>query len=160
MEFISDFFKSEKTLYLFAGIIGTASVVLGLLLMMFSVHKVFATTMIVIGLLEMAAMFSTYLKYPKKIEHKISTYQSNRSKFLQAESLATQKALKSFFWLKLIYGIVIVALVVTMSFLASKSILFGIFTALILHLGFAIAIDSFGEKYTDTYLEHLTTALK
>ncbi|MDO6519576.1 hypothetical protein [Zobellia uliginosa] len=160
MEFISDFLNSEKTLYLFAGIIGTASVVLGLLFLIFSGHKSFATTMIVIGLLEMAAMFPTYLKYPKKIEHKIATYQSNRTEFLQAESVATQKALKSFFWLKLVYGIVIVALVVTMSFLASKSILFGIFTALILHLGFAIAIDSFGEKYTDTYLEHLTTALK
>lgn len=155
MELISDFLKSEKTLYLFAGIIGIISMVVGLLFLLFSNHKSFAITMIVIGILEMAVMFPTYLKYQQKIDNKISNYKSNGNEFLKTESITAQKALKSFFWLKLTYGILIIGLILAMSFLNPKSMLFGIFTALILHFAFAITIDNFGEKYTKKYLDEI-----
>ncbi len=160
MDWINEFLDSEKALYLFAGITGVISVVLGLLFLLFSNHKSFAITMIVIGVLEMAVMFPTYHKYQQKIDDKISTYKSNGTEFLETESISTEKALKSFFWLKLTYGILIVVLILAMSFLSPKSILFGIFTALILHFAFAITIDNFGEKYTKKYLTELRTAEK
>ncbi|AXT52938.1 hypothetical protein D1818_19720 [Aquimarina sp. BL5] len=160
MDWITEFFNSEKTLYLFAGIIGVVSVIVGLLFLLLSNHKSFAITMIVIGILEMAVMFPTYYKYQQKINDKISTYKSNETEFLVSESKSTEKALKSFFWLKLTYGVLIVVLILAMSFLSPKSILFGIFTALILHFAFAITIDNFGEKYTKEYLTELTTIVK
>ncbi|MFD2916361.1 hypothetical protein [Psychroserpens luteus] len=158
MDWIMEFLNSEKTLYLFAGIIGIVSMLVGLLFLLFSNHKSFAITMIVIGILEMAVMFPTYLKYEQKINDKISIYKSNGTEFLETESISSKKALKSFFWLKLTYGILIVALILAMSFLSPKSILFGIFMALILHFAFAITIDNFGEKFTKKYLTELTTA--
>tara|TARA_R110000751_G_scaffold27954_3_gene73396 strand:+ start:172 stop:654 length:483 start_codon:yes stop_codon:yes gene_type:complete len=160
MDWIMEFLNSEKTLYLFAGIIGIVSMLVGLLFLLFSNHKSFAITMIVIGILEMAVMFPTYLKYEQKINDKISIYKSNGTEFLETESISSKKALKLFFWLKLTYGILIVALILAMSFLSPKSILFGIFMALILHFAFAITIDNFGEKYTKKYLTELTTANK
>lgn len=160
MEWITDFLNSEKTLYLFAGLIGIVSVVCGLLFLLFSNHKSFAFTMLVIGILEIAVMFPTYLKYQQKIEDKISVYESNKKDFLETESLKTEKALKSFFWLKLGYGILIIVLILIMSRISSNSILFGIFTALIIHFAFAITIDNFGEKYTKKYLTELINAEK
>lgn len=160
MDWIIEFLNSEKTLYLFAGIIGVISVFVGLLFLLFSNHKSFAITMLIIGILEMAVMFPTYLKYQQKIDDKVSIYKTNKTEFLKNESIATEKALKSFFWLKLTYGILIVALILGMSFLSPKSILFGIFMALIIHLAFAITIDNFGEIYTKKYLSELQTAEK
>lgn len=158
MDWITEFLNSEKTLYLFAGIIGVISVVVGLLFLLFSNHKSFAISMLVIGILEMTAMFPTYLNYQQKIDDKISVYKSNGAEFLETESISAEKALKSFFWLKLTYGILIVALILGMSFLNPKSILFGIFMALILHFAFAITIDNFGEMYTKKYLTELPKA--
>ncbi|WP_452231858.1 hypothetical protein [Lacinutrix sp. MEBiC02595] len=155
MELVADFLKSEKTLYLFTGIIGVVSVIVGLLFLIFSNHKSFATTMIVIGILEMAVMFPIYLKYQQKIDDKISIYEKNKTDFLKTETIAMEKAMQSFFWLKLTYGILIVILILVMSFLSKNSVLFGIFTALILHFTFAITIDNFGEKYTEKYLIEL-----
>ena len=160
MDWITEFLNSEKTLYLFAGIIGVVSVIVGLLFLLLSNHKGFSTTMIVIGVLEMAVMFPTYYKYQQKTNDKISIYKSNEKEFLVSESISTKKALKSFFWLKLTYGVLIVVLILAMSFLSPTSILFGVFTALILHFAIAITIDNFGEKYTKIYLTELTTAEK
>lgn len=157
MEIMLDFLNSEKTLYLSAGIIGVVSVIVGILFLLFSNHNSFAATMIVIGILEMAVMFPTYLKYQQKVDDKISVYENNTSDFIKIETTATEKAMKSFFWLKLTYGILIVVLILGMSFLSPKSVLFGILMALILHLALAITIDNFGEIYTKKYLNELTT---
>lgn len=156
MESILEFLNSERTLILFAGIIGTVSLVVGLLFLIFSNHKSFAITMVFLGIIEMAVMFPTYLKYQKKVDDKISIYKSNETEFLETELISAEKALKSFFWLKLTYGVLIVVLTLGMSFLNSKDVVFGIITALILHLAFAITIDNFGEKYTKKYLIELT----
>ncbi|TYB74041.1 hypothetical protein [Bizionia myxarmorum] len=155
MESILEFLNSERTLILFTGIIGSVSLVAGLLFLIFSNHKSFAITMLILGIIEMAVIFPTYIKYQQKIDAKISTYESGNPAFTKAETISTEKALKSFFRLKLIYGILIVLLILIMSFLSSKSLLFGVFTALILHLSFAITIDNFGEKYTNKYLTEL-----
>ena len=143
MDWIIEYLNSEKTLYMFAGIIGVISVVVGLLFLLFSNHKSFAITMIVIWILEMAVMFPTYIKYQQKIDDKILIYKNNKTEFLEIESISAEKALKSFFWLKLTYGILIVILILIMLLLSPKSIFFGIFTALILHFAFAITIDNF-----------------
>ncbi|MCL7764893.1 hypothetical protein MPF19_15825 [Polaribacter sp. Z014] len=155
LDVILAYLSSERSLFLSAGIIGSVSLVVGLLFLMFSNYKSFAITMIVLGILEMAVMLPTYIKYQQKIDLKISTYESGIPAFTKAEIINTEKALKSFFRLKLFYGILIVLLILTMSFLSSKSLLFGIFTALIIHLAFAITIDNFGEKYTNKYLTEL-----
>lgn len=160
MDWIHEFLNRERTLFLFAGIIGIISVIVGLLFLLFSNHKSFAITMLVIGILEMAVMFPTYFNYQKKIDSKISMYHVNEAEFFKTETIATEKALKSFFLLKLIYGILIVVFIVAMYFISPKSLLFGIFTALILHLALAITIDNFGEIYTKKYLSELQTVLK
>ena len=118
MDWITEFLNSEKTLYLFAGIIGIASLLAGLLFILFSDHKSFAITMIVIGVLEMAVMLPTYSKYEQKNKDKVSFYKTNRTSFLKVESISTEKALKSFFWLKLTYGVLILILIWAMSFLS------------------------------------------
>ena len=155
MELLSHFLNSEKTLYLAAGIIGIISVIAGLLFLIWSNHKSFAITMIFIGVLEIVAMFPAYLKHHQKTDDKISVYENNASDFRESEIKNSKKALKSFFRLKLAYALLIVLLILSMSFLSTGSILFGIFTALIIHLAFAITIDNFGEKYTKTYLTEL-----
>lgn len=114
--------------------------------------------MIVIGILELIITFLTYLKYQQKIDDKISIYKTNEIKIFKDEQIATKKALKSFFWLKLTYGILIVVLILGMSFFNPKSLLFGISIALNLHLPFAIPIDNFGEIYTKKYLAELVKA--
>eukprot|EP01093_Parvamoeba_rugata_P003628 TRINITY_DN1490_c0_g1_i5.p1 TRINITY_DN1490_c0_g1~~TRINITY_DN1490_c0_g1_i5.p1 ORF type:complete len:109 (+),score=8.72 TRINITY_DN1490_c0_g1_i5:1174-1500(+) len=78
---------------------------------MFLNHKSLAITMIVLGILEMAVMFPTYIKYQQKIDTKIETYESGIPAFTKAEIINTEKALKSFFRLKLTYGILIVLLI-------------------------------------------------
>jgi len=155
MELLSHFLASEKLLYLAAGIIGLFSAAIGLLFILLSNHKSFAITLIFIGLIEIAAMFPAYFKYQQKFDDKVSVYETDAIAFAQSEIVTSEKALKSFFWLKLIYGGLIVILILAMSFISPESILFGIFTALILHLAFAITIDNFGEKYTKTYLTEL-----
>lgn len=160
MNWISEFLHSERTLYLFAVIIGVISAVVGLLFLIFSNHKSFAITMLVIGIMEIAVMFPTYLKYQQNIDDKISVYKTNEIEFFKSETIATEKALKSFFWLKLICGILIVALILGMYFLSPKSIFFGIFMVLILHLVLAITIDNFGEIYTKKILIELAKAEK
>lgn len=155
LDAILEYLLSERSLFLTAGIIGSVSFVVGLLFLIFSNHKSFAITMVVLGIIEMAVMFPTYIKYQQKIDTEISTYESGIPAFTNAETIRTEKALKSFFRLKLFYGILIVVLILIMSFLSSKSVLFGVFTALILHLSFAITIDNFGEKYTNKYLTEL-----
>ena len=156
MDGIISFLNSEKQLYLFAGLIGGVSVLVGQLFLLFSNHKSFAITMLVIGILEMALLFPTYLKSQQKMDTIIATYSSNESEFITKQIVATEKALDSFFWLKLTYGIVIVGLILGMFFLSPKSVYFGIAAALILHLSFAITIDNFGEIYTKDYLSELT----
>lgn len=151
MEHLILFLHNERTLYLITGVVGIISVIIGLLFLFFSYHKSFAVTMIVMGILEMAVMFPVYLRYQQKIDHKVLAYENNKTKFLKLEYLSTQKTLKSFFWLKFIYSILIVTLILTMSALPLKIVLHGIFTALILHFSFAITIDNFGEKYTQKY---------
>ena len=158
MEWILEFLNSEKSLFLSAGILGAISLIVGLLFLIFSTHKSFAITMIVIGVLEMVMMFPTYIKYQQTIDTKISTYESDVTGFIATESITTEKALTSFFRLKLIYGILIVVLSLAMSFINDKSLLLGVFSALIIHLALAITIDNFGEKYTKAYLTELTNA--
>ncbi|NRS92121.1 hypothetical protein [Frigoriflavimonas asaccharolytica] len=155
MEPIIEFLNSERNLYLFAGIIGIISSVVGLLFLLFSNHRSFAITMLVLGVLEMAVMFPTYIKYQQKIDAKITMYKSGVPEFIKVETVTTEKALMSFFKLKLIYGILIILLILAMYFISPKSLFFGIFTALILHLALAITIDNFGEIYTKKYLTEL-----
>ncbi|MCL5129551.1 MULTISPECIES: hypothetical protein [unclassified Algibacter] len=159
-DLLNEFLKSEKALFLFSGIIGVVSLIIGVLFLTFANHKSFAITLIVLGVLEIATMFPTYLNYQQKIENKTSIYKNNETNFVKTELAESQKALKSFFKLKLIYGILIVILIFGMSFLGEKSMFFGICSALILHLAFAITIDNFGEKYTKHYLTEISAFIK
>lgn len=152
---LSEFLKSEKSLYLFTGLIGVFSMAIGLLFLFYSNHKSFAIAMLVLGILEIVAMFPVYMKYQEKIDAKTEAYKDNSTSFIESETQESQKALKSFFWLKLIYGALFVILVASMSYINPQVLFFGVFTALILHLSFAITIDNFGEKYTKKYLTEL-----
>lgn len=151
MEWITDFLNSEKALYLYAGIVGLISVVVGLLFLLMSDHSNFAITMLVLGMLEMGIMFPTVLKYDQKIKDKIEVFRSDENEFLKTEPILVENALKSFFVLKLIYGILIVVFILIMSRIAIDSLFFEIFIAVILHLSFAITIDNFGEQFTKKY---------
>ncbi len=152
---LSEFLKSEKSLYLFTGIIGLSSILIGLLFFLYSNHKSFAITMFIIGVIEIIAMFPAYINYQEKIDTKTEELIHDSKSFIVSETLESKKALKSFFWLKLIYGILFIGFVASMSFINPKVFIFGVFTALILHLALAITIDNFGEKYTKKYLDEL-----
>ncbi len=89
------------TLYLFAGIVGIISVIIGLLFLLFSNHKSFAVTMLLIGILEIAVMFPSYYNYQTKIDAKVSFYENNINNFSELESISIKKELQSFFLLTL-----------------------------------------------------------
>lgn len=115
--------------------------------------------MLVIGLVELVeitVMFPTHKKYQTKADSKISFYENHKDNFVALETENIKKDLRSFLTLTLIYSTLIIILAFAVSKLSHNSILFGIFTALILHLAFAITIDVFGEKYTKKYLEEIS----
>lgn len=87
MEWITAFLNSEKTLYLFAGIIGIISAVVGLIFLLLSNHRSFGITMLILGALEMMIMFPTYLNYQQKTDNKIAVFKSNEKDFFETESL-------------------------------------------------------------------------
>ncbi|MFT6802096.1 MAG: hypothetical protein ACJA2N_001281 [Salibacteraceae bacterium] len=156
MKSMSVFLDSEKSLYLFAGMVGVISVLIGASFLKFSNHLSFAITMLIIGALEIGVMFPTYNNYQKKADYRISFHKKNINNFAELESKNIKKELRSFFILTLIYSVSIVILTLILSRLNYNSILSGVFTALVLHFAFAITIDSFGVKYTKKYLTELS----
>lgn len=159
MESISVFLDSERNLYLFAGLIGVISILVGTSFLLFSNHSSFSIAMLLLGIVEISVMFPTYYNYQNKADAKISFYEKHSTNFVALESKNVEKELKSFFILTLVYSVSILIITILLSRLDYNSILFGVLTALILHFAFAITIDSFGIKYTKQYQTELTKLL-
>ena len=152
MEAFQSYLLSEKLLVLSAGLIGVASLVLGLVfLFALPQFKAFALTMLTLGAIEAVVFMSTYAKSESTIQAKIEAYTTDPAVQNAEQLVLSTKALKSFFWLKLLYASVIVVLSFAISRLGTGSIWIGIFTALIIHLAAGITIDNFGERYTKNY---------
>ncbi|QCE41722.1 hypothetical protein [Psychroserpens sp. NJDZ02] len=94
------------------------------------------------------------------VTRKIDHFEEDTIAYLQADKIVVDKNLNSFFILKLIYGIVFMALAIVLSKLNLKPIYFGIFTAVMIHLAVAIVIDTFGERYTKAYKASIEQALQ
>jgi hypothetical protein len=117
--------------------------------------KAFALTMLVIGTIESAVLLTSYFNYPNKAQAQIESYNYDSEQFKQEQIVISQSALKSFFWLKLFYAVLIVIFAILISKLNANSVFVGILSALVLHLAFAITIDNFGEQHTKKYNSEL-----
>ncbi|WP_292942340.1 hypothetical protein [Olleya sp. UBA1516] len=163
MEFVQQYLQSERLLGLSAGIIGLLSITTGII---FYVNKpqfkVFAITMLIIGLIEAGLFITGYflVNNQNNVNKKIEQFESNKDNYLKTDKIVVDKNLKAFFILKLIYAITFITLAIVLSKINLKPIYFGIFTALMIHLAAAIVIDTFGERYTKTYKTNIETTLK
>ncbi|MEM5540468.1 hypothetical protein [Olleya sp. AS48] len=163
MEFVQQYLQSERLLGLSAGIIGLLSITTGII---FYVNKpqfkVFAITMLIIGLIEAGLFITGYflVNNQNNVNKKIEQFESNKDNYLKTDKIVVDKNLKAFFILKLIYAITFITLAIVLSKINLKPIYFGIFTALMIHLAAAIVIDTFGERYTKIYKTNIETTLK
>jgi 1,4-dihydroxy-2-naphthoate octaprenyltransferase len=163
MEFVQQYLQSERLLGLSAGIIGLLSITTGII---FYVNKpqfkVFAITMLIIGLIEAGLFITGYflVNNQNNVNKKIDQFESNKDNYLKTDKIVVDKNLKAFFILKLIYAITFITLAIVLSKINIKPIYFGIFTALMIHLAAAIVIDTFGERYTKIYKTNIETTLK
>ena len=163
MEFVQQYLQSERLLGLSAGIIGLLSITTGII---FYVNKpqfkVFAITMLIIGLIEAGLFITGYflVNNQNNVNKKIEQFESNKDNYLKTDKIVVDKNLKAFFILKLIYAITFITLAIVLSKVNLKPIYFGIFTALMIHLAAAIVIDTFGERYTKIYKTNIETTLK
>ena len=163
MEFVQQYLQSERLLGLSAGIIGLLSITTGII---FYVNKpqfkVFAITMLIIGLIEAGLFITGYflVNNQNNVNKKIEQFESNKDNYLKTDKIVVVKNLKAFFILKLIYAITFITLAIVLSKINIKPIYFGIFTALMIHLAAAIVIDTFGERYTKIYKTKIETTLK
>ncbi len=162
MEFVQQYLQSERLLGLSAGIIGLLSITTGII---FYVNKpqfkVFAITMLIIGLIEAGLFITGYflVNNQNNVNKKIEQFESNKDNYLKTDKIVVDKNLKAFFILKLIYAITFITLAIVLSKINLKPIYFGIFTALMIHLAAAIVIDTFGERYTKIYKTNIETTL-
>ncbi|MGB2686362.1 MAG: hypothetical protein WBC43_15205 [Olleya sp.] len=163
MEFVQQYLQSERLLGLSAGIIGLLSITTGII---FYVNKpqfkVFAITMLIIGLIEAGLFITGYflVNNQNNVNKKIEQFESNKDNYLKTDKIVVDKNLKAFFILKLIYAITFITLAIVLSKINLKPMYFGIFTALMIHLAAAIVIDTFGERYTKIYKTNIETTLK
>lgn len=156
MDILLEYLSSERSLLLGAAIIGFVSVLVGLVFLQFLPnYKAFALTMLIIGSIESTVFVSNYFNFPSKVEAQVEMYNQDKEQFKQKQITISQSALKSFFWLKIIYAVLIVIFAILISRLNVDSVLAWILSALILHLAFAITIDNFGERYTKKYNSEL-----
>ncbi|MDB4292302.1 hypothetical protein N9954_02775 [Maribacter sp.] len=152
METVQSYLLSEKFLVLSAGLIGLVSFILGFAFLFFLPQfKSFALTMIILGGIEMAVFMPTYVKSGANIRAKIEMYSESPESYTSEQLVFSKNALRSFFTLKIVYAVIILVLVITISKLNTGSIFIGILTALIIHLASGITIDNFGEIYTKKY---------
>ena len=152
MDILVEYLSNERSLYLGAAIIGAVSLIVGIIFLQLSPNfKVFAMAMLILGSVETAVFLTSYFNYPSKIDTQIKIFNIDTERFNQEQLDMSQSALKSFFRLKIIYSILIVGFAILISKLNADSILFGVLSALVLHLAFAITIDNFGEQYTKKY---------
>jgi hypothetical protein len=150
-----DFFNSERQVFVTIIVIGILSFLIGIGFNLFSLnYKVFAKTLLVLGILEVSIFALNYVSQSKKIQVKINVIELDKEKFLSTETMKQSNACKSFIWVKLTYALLIVAFVITTS-ISKNSGLNQVLTALIIHLAFAITVDIFAENYTKVYFNKL-----
>lgn len=154
MEFVTNYLQSERLLGLSVGVFGIISILSGLGFYIYKPQfKVFAMSLIVIGLIE-ASVFMTgyfYVNNQKAVDTKVEIYQADQNSFLNKDLKTIEKNLSLFFILKCTYAIIFMGLSIYLSKSAVKPLYFGVCTALMIHLAFAIVIDTFGERYTKIY---------
>ena len=154
MDFVQQYLQSERLLGLSAGLIGLLSIITGVYFYANKPQfKVFAIAMLVLGLIDAGVFITGYflVNNQKTVDQKVAQYQDNKDSYLKSDLVMVNKNLNAFFTLKLIYALAFITLAIVLSKVSLKPLYFGIFTAVMIHLAVAIAIDTFGERYTKLY---------
>ena len=133
-----------------AGLVGVASVLVGLyLLVTHRQLRSFATTMVVLGCLETGFLLS-YFRSASPVESTavVSFDQIDRDPEAARGSqvAALRKQLGQLFWVRIAYAIVILFCVLSLSKLVLGPALQGLALALVIHASCAITIDNFIER--------------
>lgn len=139
-----------------AGLVGVASVLVGAYLV--ATHRqlrIFAIAMVVLGSLETAFLLS-YFRSGRPAESITVTAFDHDSEAARAtEVAALRKQLGQLFWVRIVYAILIVCCVVSLSKLGLGPTLQGLALALVIHASCAITIDNFIERICQRTLQAL-----
>lgn len=157
MEIITNYLIREKQLVLTAGLLGVASFAVGLLVLILATrYKSFSASLLILGALEAGVFLSVYFfRSDVQMKHKMEKFNSNATEYVIEQRVFAEKALNSFFWLKIVYALLLLVATVICSKLNAGNVWNGILFALIIHLALAITIDNIGEQYTKIYSEEL-----
>ena len=148
---VTEFYNSEKNLFLAIIIIGISSIAVGFAFWYFSHnYKAFGITLMILGLLETGIFGYNLNIQQKKIEDKVQVIKADDGSFVDAENAHTVRMTKSYFAIKLFYSSLILASVVVINY-SNKQMLNAVLMALIIHLALAITIDNVADNYTRRY---------
>lgn len=151
-EIITTYLNNERMLGLSAGLVGVASILFGVLFLLYQPQfKAFAVTMIIVGGLESVAFLPGYFKNSRVTQQQTTIVDSNSQALIIEKTQHAKGVLRAFFIIKIVYASLILLSVILLSQLNMSTLWRGILTALIIHFASAITIDNFGEAYTQKY---------
>jgi hypothetical protein len=155
IHFMTEFYNSEKNLFLAIVTIGIVSIIVGFAFHHYSTqYKVFGISLLILGSIETGIFLYSTFAQQAKIEVRVEAINTNTVDFLDTEKARVTKMIKVYFGIKLFYASLILLSIVIINYshrLTIKSILM----ALILHLALAITVDNFAELYTQKYKRNL-----
>ena len=154
-----EYLATDRMLGLAVGLVGLVSVAVGVYCLAAQRPlKVFAWTMLVLGVLECGFLVS-YWKGPEPANNPdILAYDANPEAVTAKQAEAIERAVAAVFWVKLAYALVILGGVVSLSKLDPGPTVQGVLIALVLHASCAITIDNFVERNGKATLKALRGA--
>lgn len=150
------YLTNERLFSLAASLIGIASIMLAIYLLVFQPQlKSFALSLLILGALETGVFSVSYFRSDKRIFETLASLDKASAHEIEFQKAKTSKILTAFFLLKVFYVLLFVTATMVLSKFTVSDTIAGILLALILHAGFAATIDSIGERYTKKFQMHL-----
>jgi len=138
---------STRLSSLAAGLVGVASVLVGMyLLVTHRQLRIFAAAMVVLGSLETGFLLSYFRSGPPAESATVTAFDREPEVARRSEATALRKQLSQLFWVRIAYAILILFCVLSLSKLALGPTLQGLALALVIHASCAITIDNFIER--------------
>jgi hypothetical protein len=114
---ITDFYNSEKNLFLAIITIGIISVIVGLAFNHYSTqYKTFGISLLILGLIETGVFSYSTFAQQAKIAGKIESINTNKADFLDTEKASVTKMIKVYFGIKIFYASLILLSIVIINY--------------------------------------------
>jgi len=146
-QIVIEHLASTRLSSLAAGLVGVASVLVGLYLLVSQRQlRIFAITMVVLGSLEMGFLLSYFRSAPPAESTTVASFDRDPEAARGSQVASLRKQLGQLFWVRVAYAILILFCVLSLSKLALGPTLQGLTLALVIHASCAITIDNFIER--------------